>query len=227
MVTKKELKKATPPYLPYKTFTNFLDRLKTNGIPARIDRSILGSFSGAIQNQLFAALKYLNLMNNDGNPTETLESLVKANEADKLLILKNMLVSSYPFLFREKNELGKITLNQLQERFIEAGASGDTTRKSVKFFLMAAKETGIDLSPYIKKSRIKGPRIGSGQKNKRKEEKQEEGNIGLSSDLQEKAVNPNWQLLLEKFPSFDPEWSDEVKAKWFEGFGRLMDELKK
>ncbi len=30
------------------------------------------------------------------------------------------------------------------------------------------------------------------------------------------------QMLLSKFPSFDPNWSDEVKAKWFDGFHRLM-----
>lgn len=32
----------------------------------------------------------------------------------------------------------------------------------------------------------------------------------------------NYQLqLLQKFPSFDPEWSQEVKDKWFEIFEEL------
>jgi hypothetical protein len=30
------------------------------------------------------------------------------------------------------------------------------------------------------------------------------------------------QMLLSKFPSFDPSWPDEVKSKWFDGFHRLM-----
>jgi len=28
--------------------------------------------------------------------------------------------------------------------------------------------------------------------------------------------------LLEKFPTFDPTWPDEIKAKWFEGYERLL-----
>lgn len=30
------------------------------------------------------------------------------------------------------------------------------------------------------------------------------------------------ELLLEKFPVFDPVWSDEVKIEWFHAFGALM-----
>ena len=30
-------------------------------------------------------------------------------------------------------------------------------------------------------------------------------------------------MLLSKFPSFDPSWPDDVKAKWFEGFDRLLN----
>ena len=32
--------------------------------------------------------------------------------------------------------------------------------------------------------------------------------------------------LLEKFPEFDPSWSAEVQAKWFEAFGKLQDQFK-
>ena len=30
------------------------------------------------------------------------------------------------------------------------------------------------------------------------------------------------QILLDKFPVFDPSWSEDVQAKWFDGFNRLM-----
>ena len=34
----------------------------------------------------------------------------------------------------------------------------------------------------------------------------------------------SWQqMLLAKFPSFDPAWSTEVQAKWFDAFERLMN----
>jgi hypothetical protein len=30
------------------------------------------------------------------------------------------------------------------------------------------------------------------------------------------------ELLLAKFPQFDPAWPDELKAKWFDGYERLL-----
>jgi hypothetical protein len=48
------------------------------------------------------------------------------------------------------------------------------------------------------------------------------------SSSKEQLFNESWQqLLLSKFPSFDPAWPDDVKTKWFEGFNQLMVELKK
>jgi len=37
------------------------------------------------------------------------------------------------------------------------------------------------------------------------------------------AVTQTWQqMLLAKFPNFDPAWPDEVKEKWFTAFNELM-----
>ena len=33
-------------------------------------------------------------------------------------------------------------------------------------------------------------------------------------------------LLLAKFPEFDPTWTDDVKLKWFDAFDRLMNLFK-
>ena len=30
------------------------------------------------------------------------------------------------------------------------------------------------------------------------------------------------EMLFSRFPEFDPKWTDEIKAKWFEAFERLM-----
>lgn len=221
-------KKATPPYLPYKTFTNFIERLKASGVPARVDRSVLGVFSGAIQGQLVTALKYLSLINEHGTPTEKLEKLVAANENESRPIFKDILTSSYLFLFKEKVDLSKMTMLQLKQRFEDAGTSGDTTRKSLKFFLVAAQEAGIELSPYIKKAKLRVPRSFNAPKAKKSiVEKKVEATLTGSGRPQGDESNAQLQLLLSKFPSFDPEWSDEVKTKWFEGFSRLMDEFKK
>src|SRR4030042_3837851 len=105
-----------PPYVPFKTFQNFLDSLKV-GIPSRIDRSVISSFSGTVQSQLTGALKYLNLISENGLPSETLSRLVNSEGAERQKILRDILKKSYPFLFQDGINLERITLNHLQELF--------------------------------------------------------------------------------------------------------------
>ena len=45
-----------PPYLGFGTLQNFLDSLR-QGIPSRIDRSIMHSLGGTVQKQLLHALR--------------------------------------------------------------------------------------------------------------------------------------------------------------------------
>jgi hypothetical protein len=227
MIDNKE-KSLSPPYLPYRTLENFIQRLKSGVIPSRIDRSVMSSFSGSIQAQLITTMRYLNLTNDQGSPTEKLERLVASDGAEKQKILNEVLSSSYPFLFNKNVDLNKITFAQISELFIEAGASGETTKKSIRFFLNATKDAGINLSPHIKKPRAGAPRKSGSKPKKGPEEKQ--GDEQLKDDVSPEGQfsNNSWQqLLLSKFPSFDPAWSDEVKAKWFEGFKELMAQFKK
>ena len=227
MIDSKE-KPLSPPYLPWKTLENFIQRLKSGVIPSRIDRSVMSSFSGSIQAQLITTLRYLNLSNDQGSPTEKLEKLVVSDGAEKQKILSDVLSSSYPFLFNKNVDLNKITFAQISDLFVEAGATGETTKKSIRFFLSAAKDAGINLSPHIKKPRAGVPRKSGSKPRRGPEDKQGSEQFKDDTSPEGPFSSNSWQqLLLSKFPSFDPAWSDEVKAKWFEGFNQLMAELKK
>jgi hypothetical protein len=222
----KDEKKAVPPYVPYRTFDNVIQKLSTTGIPTRIDRSFLSSFSGSAQAQIFLALRYLSLIDEDGNPATFLEKFIKSPGAEKQGILKEILTTSYPFIFRKGVDLTKITSDHLRELFEGAGATGDTTRKSMKFFMMAAKSAGITLSPHLKKLRMRSTRKGVGKK--KVEEPEDHRRSESETELPASPSNKTLQdLLLSKFPTLDPSWSDEVKAKWFDSFNQLMAELKK
>lgn len=226
MTDNKEEKKLTPPYLSYKTFDNFLQRLKISGIPSRIDRSVLGSYySGSNQILILTSLRYLNLTNDQGEPNEKLEKLVKSAESERKKILKEILVAAYPFIFQDKH-LNKITFSQIKELFIGAGTQGETAKKSIRFFIAAARDAEVDLSPYLKKARISVPRkIGPKTKH---EDKLGVDQISTRQTIQGQGPSNDWQqLLLSKFPTFDPAWSDEVKKEWFAGFSKLMEEFKK
>jgi hypothetical protein len=223
--------KALPPYVPYKTFINFLDNLK-QGIPQRIDRSIapFRSMSGALQGQVRLALEYLNLINENGETTEGLSHLVHAEEGVKReQALKDVLIPAYPFIFENGLDLERATQRQLEERFAQMGAGGDTTRKCVAFFLNAARGAGIKLSPHFKK--VRAPRTKSRRKEapipKPKMSPSEESKSPPADQPPQQSGGESWEnILLSKFPSFDPAWPDEVKSKWFDDFKALM-ELKK
>lgn len=211
-------KPAVPPYVPYKTLKNFLDGLKIN-IPSRIDRSVMPSMSGALQSQLTQALRYLDLVSEKGIPTQLLTSLVNSEGALRQGLLREMLAQSYPFLFKSF-DLSRATTRQVEEQFASAGASGETIRKCMAFFMAAAKDAEVAISPHVKPFKGRTTRTGTRQRTA-----PQGGSNGTATLDQAPAAESymTWeQLLLSKFPSFDPTWPDEVKAKWFTAFDQLM-----
>jgi hypothetical protein len=215
---------TVPPYVSYRSYRNFLDSLK-QGIPARIDRSVMASMSGALQSQLTTALRYLNLTKPLGQPTEMLAKIVNSEGPERAKAMREMLAAAYPFLFGSF-DLKSATPRMLEEQFSEAGASGGTLDKCMLFFLAAAKDAEIELSPHLKNPRV-ARTSGSRTPRTRQATRLVDANSTIEDDLRdistEQNGNVSWeQMLLSKFPSFDPAWPDEVKSKWFDGFHRLM-----
>jgi hypothetical protein len=235
MTEQTTLKKAVPPYLPFRTLTTFLEGLKV-GMPQRIDRSLMKSMSGTMQSQIMATLEYLRLINHEtGVPSENLNQLVHSKGEERQHLLKEILTSSYQFLFKDGLDLENATARQLQESFEQQGVSGDTLRKAVAFFLKAAKEAGLKLSPHFKRSYTRRP---SGPRAKRKANLQPEqpgssGQESIESDSEKVAPPENTLLakmadrILEKFPDFDTSWSPEQQASWFDGMSNLMAQFDK
>jgi hypothetical protein len=132
-----------------------------------------------------------------------------------------MLHGAYPFLFgAEDFDLQAASEKHFREQFEIGGATGDTVRKCAAFFVSAAKDADVALSPYIASRKERGasksPRARKIKSGGRKRE-----NGTQIQPLAEPSLG--WaQMLLAKFPSFDPAWPDDVKAKWFDGFERLM-----
>ena len=213
MAEKEDIKKSIPPYLPWKTLKNFLDSMKV-AVPARIDRSVMRSMSGIYQKLTIAALEYLHLIDRAGIPTEKLNSLVHSEGAERQRLLKDILATSYTFLLGDGFDLSRETSSMLQKKFTDVGTSGDTTRKCIAFFLAAAKDAGLSISPHFKGTR--GPRTNGSRVHKRKVQPStpESGTSYPNPDIKPEEVSLE-KLLLSKFPSFDPTWTSEVQEKWF------------
>lgn len=146
----KDAKTMTPAYVPYKTFTNFINSLKENGTPSQINRGIMGGMSGSAQSAIIGTLEFLRFVTETGEPTKELQQLVESKEDNRAPILRSVLERSYPFLFSSAIDIKRTTTKQIEEAFRTQGVTGSTIVKCIGFFLAAAKAAGIQISPYVK-----------------------------------------------------------------------------
>lgn len=211
----------TPPVVAFRTFDNMIRSL-TQAIPSRIDRSVMPSQSGAGQTQILLALRYLDMIETNGAPKEKLIQLVKSEGAERQKVLREILTASYPFLRDHSLDLKTATHDQLADKF-KALASGDTVRKCMTFFIPAAKAAGFEMS-FIRALGKRTPSNGKARKPRQIIKPRAEKQIDPANTQQQQQPSVmSWhELLLSKFPSFDPSWPDDVKGKWFVSFSELM-----
>jgi len=135
-------------YVSWLTLKNSIEGL-VQGIPNQIDRSTFPGLSGGVQSQLFAALKFLGLMDDDDKPTPELHALAVSDESKRKEKLKEIIQSRYASIFAL--DLMKATPQQVANKLgDEYGVSGDTKDKAMRFFLHAVQYVGIPISRFFK-----------------------------------------------------------------------------
>jgi hypothetical protein len=220
--------RAAPPYIAYQTVKTFVAPLKEHVIPNRIDKSVMTNLSGATQTQLMTALKFLKLIKDDGTPTDALKSLVESyNTENWSAEMKSILEAAFPAVFALP--LPTISPSAFSDAFKQAyPAEGETLRKAITFFLNAARDSGVTLSPFLSKN--SKPRSGLTKRRVRQNGRASNSVVGDGSNLNNNPPPPPpppparsvSDQLLAKFPDFDPSWTDELKTKWFAGYEKLL-----
>lgn len=238
---------AVPPYVPYRTFQTLLEFLQ-DGIPARIDRSIWGArFSGSSGTQLMTALKVLQLVDADGHPQPVLEELVFAEGERRRALLRGLLEDYYSPVFRL--DLARATKNQFHEAFRSFGAREGVLTKCEAFFIRAATDAGVQLSQYILAGRHQGRRKQTSGRARSAAANAPQpsvaGPAGAGEIAAENVVttatvaapvaaetSPRLaaklnvaEMILSKYPDFDPSWTAEVQSKWLDGMTKLYEGL--
>lgn len=139
----------TPPYIPWKTNCTVLEDFKTNGLPPRIDNSVLRRFSGGMGSQIKSAYRSMGLMDEQGRPTPHLDAMVKSYGTDGFgEQVRAMIARTYPFL--SKIDLMTATPSMFADAFKDGtSAKEDVLRKCRTFFLQAAPVAGIEIGPRI------------------------------------------------------------------------------
>jgi len=152
-------KNIKPPYASYRSFGSLMNELREHDVmPAAIDRSLLSRRSGSEQSALIATLKWFKLIDEIGIPTKLLEDYIAADEDAAKSMLKDMVVTAYGQITDGTFNLRGATTSQLADQFRQYDIGGSTLAKSVTFFLSAAKDAGVVVSPHAKAP----PMVGGG-----------------------------------------------------------------
>ncbi len=226
-----------PPYVSYVTFRNFIDLMRTDGVPPRLDSSVMTNLSGQVQSQLKLALRYLNLIDADDKVYPGFRELVEADDESRKQLLANLVVPSYFFLFDKTDDfdLTVATPQQFSEKFRQTGFTGDTLRKAESFFIALATEAGITLSKRIISGRTTGDRPRKpGIRVRKTMPSNGTANSAESGDSHtpERFIGTrlSWKAsfydkVLALYPQFNPEWDEETLQKWFDQIGKLVDKV--
>jgi hypothetical protein len=207
-----------PPYLTYATWQKLLEALQKH-TPSQLDRSYFDEFAFSTSTALTirGTLLFLNLIDGGDKPNKTFTKLIESDGENRKPILKEIIQVAYqPIL--EGLDLDNATSGQLQERFRKHGAEGNIGRKCLSFFLALAKDADMILSPgLLRKSRVGAPRKASPRSSSSRRTRE----VALAT-AQEQGKEYWWNALLDKFPILDPDWSDDIKSKWFDDFRELI-----
>lgn len=223
-----ETKLEAPPYVSFKTFQNFLDWLKEAGVPDRIDRSFWGDrLSGAYGSQLMAALRFLDLLDEDNHPVLDLERMAHDTDGQRRPLLREHLESSYATALQGL-DLDRATAGQLQERFKQYPIDGDTLRKALVFFTHAAQYAGMPLSSHITK-KTRGTGSGGAKRKPRNAKPKSNGAppppAATGNEMQAKVygLHPSVDALLTDLTKISREWTKGERDAWLRTFQTVLD----
>jgi hypothetical protein len=205
---------AGPPYMSWGSLENLIERMSKDGIPGRIDRSVLAGSEGA-KTQVLAGLRWLELIELDGSVTATFEQLVKGSDRQALI----------GKLFREKYAeqvaLGERNASQreLEESFHPYG--GETARKAASFYLKGAKFAGLPTSSYFKVPRTR--RARSGGKTASRATKTTGVGATQTTETLSNGLHPAVAGLLNDLPREGAGWpSPEARQEFLDTFEALV-----
>lgn len=196
-------------------------------MPARIDRSVWGPrVSGSTGIQLMTALRVLELVDDDGRPTEDLEHLTGLDGDERRAALTSLLRLHYRPVF--ELDLPRATRAQFREAFRSFGAKEGVLAKCEAFFIRAAQDAGLELSPYVLAGRHVSRRSSSGPSRSRQQPADRPAAQPAATTAAAPAPATGLsiaEMVLNKYPEFDPNWDPATQQKWFDGMTKLMESL--
>ena len=159
------------------------------------------------------ALRYLNLIDESNELTESARRLRKATDAEYQPQLAEIIRGAYGLVFEILPNPASASGIQLSNAFRQFDPAGQRDNM-IRLFVALCQEAGLmaasapEAKPKGRPAAAEGKVIAGATVTVRRKPKGPEGDSLI-------------QTLMAKFPEFNPEWTPEVQAKWFEAFDAL------
>ena len=151
----RERDRRAPPYVSYKSWETFLDRVRREvlplPLPQRFDTSVWRrlSFSGSTESAIKSCLIFLELTTVDYRPSQRMERLVATDsDEERQSILRSLVEERYRPVLGDIDLL-RATRGEVRNAFLRAGSGPETSDKAVSFFVSFSQEAGIGLHPQL------------------------------------------------------------------------------
>jgi hypothetical protein len=147
----------TPPYMSFGVFRSTVDQLAKSTVPSSpFDRRVLDQLSGADYGALMSGLRFLGYVDEERRATPKFRELVRASiDSDRFKeeLLGTLNERYAPIVAGVDLQHG--SASELEKAFRENGGvpAGQMLTKTVRFFVKALQECGIEISPHIMKAK--------------------------------------------------------------------------
>ena len=173
-VAQKTEQTFSPPYIPWKTFDNYIAGLKAIAtVPHTLDGSVKPrTMAGGLWRQLLSAMKFLDLIGDDNATSDGLEALRKAHGTKEWpQAVKEYVLPAYDDIIGEL-PLENATAAQLAKQFKEGTESQDQVlKKCIRFYIHSLRESGVKHSSHFG---VRKESSGASKRGPRKSRKEDE-----------------------------------------------------
>jgi hypothetical protein len=228
-----EKRNAGVAYATFSTFMSFMTKLRENGVPARIDRSIFGNASGSTVYSIIAALRALELTDDDSVPTASLHRFANAPDDERPELMNGIVRHAYPTLFSSEIDLQTTTAGQFDEHLKQQyDVKGSTVDKAATFFIAAAQFAEIPLSNHLKKRRTRSAPSATKRSSRSKQTAAKDAKEQAAQTeprVEGRQQNPFVQGLLNELPEGDAyeDWDIQRQAAWLRTAAQIFGLLSK
>jgi hypothetical protein len=149
---------STPAYIPWKTFTNYIESLKSTTLPHTLDNTVKPKeMAGGLWRQLLSALQFLDLIDADKIVQDRFGELRKAYATEQWAQkVKECVLPAYSKIVKDL-PIERASGGQLEKCFKDnAGVDGQMGDKAIRFYLYALREGGVKYSDHLGIRKSKG-----------------------------------------------------------------------